>query len=103
MCPNCAWSDTRAALTVEVTIFLTITRRIKTYYDVLRRKQALIRHSGSGYALGHCCYITSIYALRKTEVGLQLMLCHSSTINSPSTDTRDGVVFSLENLVCVMW
>ena len=46
--------------------------------------------------------ITSIYVFRKTEIGLQLMLCHSSTINSPSTDTSDGMVFSIDKLVCVI-
>ena len=29
MCPNRRWLDTGAALTLEVTIFLTVTRKIK--------------------------------------------------------------------------
>jgi hypothetical protein len=103
MCTNRSWLDTGAALTVEVTIFPTITRRIKNVLWCFKTFAGTQKPLECGYAVGHCCYITPNYALRKTEIGLEIKSCYSSTINSPSTDASNVMISSLEKLVCVMW
>ena len=102
MCPNRRWLNTGVALTVEVNIILTVTRRIKTVLWCFKTLAGTQKPFGEWFC-GWPLLLHNAYVLRKTEVGLHVILCHSSTINSPSTDTRDVMISSLVNLVCVMW